>query len=65
MKEVRQSVSALRDEAQAEQPLEEAIASLVDNFRQGTGIATSAHVCINAPVPPTIVKTIYRIVGEI
>jgi signal transduction histidine kinase len=64
MKEVRQSVGALRDEAQVEQPLEEAIALLVDNFRQGTGIATSANVCINAPVPPNIVKTIYRIVQE-
>ncbi|NEQ24667.1 MAG: sensor histidine kinase [Microcoleus sp. SIO2G3] len=64
MKEVRQSVGALRDEAQVEPPLEEAIALLVDNFRQGTGIATSANVCLNAPVPPTIVKTIYRIVQE-
>lgn len=64
MKEVRQSVSALRDDAQPEQPLEEAIASLVDNFRQGTGIATSANVSISVPVPPNIVRIIYRIVQE-
>jgi two-component system, sensor histidine kinase and response regulator len=38
MQEVRQSVRALGADQQAEQPLEEAIADLAEEFRQVTGI---------------------------
>ena len=64
MKEVRQSVSALRADAREEQPLEEAIKSLVDDFRQGTDIVTSTTINLSTPVPPQVVKTLYRIVQE-
>lgn len=64
MKEVRQSVSALRADAQDEQPLEVAIESLVADFRQGTGVSVSTNVKLCVPVPSQVVKTLYRIVQE-
>lgn len=64
MKEVRQSVSTLRADAREEQPLEEAITSLVEDFRQGTGVSTSTRINISTSVPSQVVKTLYRIVQE-
>jgi anti-sigma regulatory factor (Ser/Thr protein kinase) len=64
MKEVRRSVSALRADTQENQPLEEVIKSLIEDFRQGTGISTSTKINLSTPVPPQVVKTLYRIVQE-
>ncbi|MBD2724829.1 sensor histidine kinase [Nostoc sp. FACHB-892] len=64
MKEVRQSVSALREDVRQDQPLEEAIASLVEDFRQGTGLSPSTKISLEVIVPLPIVKTLYRIVQE-
>ena len=64
MKEVRQSVCALRADAREEQPLEEVITSLVEDFRQGTGISTSTRINLSTSIPPQVVKTLYRVVQE-
>jgi signal transduction histidine kinase len=64
IKEVRQSVSALRADARADKPLEEVIASLVEDFRQGTGVSVSTKIDLGADLPPQVVTTIYRIVQE-
>ena len=64
MKEVRKSVSALRADAQEEQPIEAAISSLVEDFRQSCGISISSSISINTVLPPQVVKTIHRIVQE-
>lgn len=64
MKEVRQSVSALREDVREDQPLEEAIASLVEDFRQSTGLSPSTKISLEVIVPLLIVKTLYRIVQE-
>jgi signal transduction histidine kinase len=64
MQEVRKSVQALREDHQTEQSLTEMIASLVDNFRQGSGIETQMQITGNGSVSPTIVKALYRIVQE-
>ncbi|MBD2530997.1 sensor histidine kinase [Nostoc flagelliforme FACHB-838] len=64
MKEVRQSVSALREDVREDQPLEEAIASLVEDFRQSTGLSPSTKITLKVIVPLPIVKTLYRIVQE-
>ncbi len=64
IKEVRQSVGALRADAREEEPLEGAIESLVKDFRQGTGISISTHMTLNAVPSPQVIKVIYRIVQE-
>ncbi|MGH2413391.1 MAG: sensor histidine kinase [Microcystaceae cyanobacterium] len=64
MQEVRRSVRTLREDAREETPLEEAIESLVDNFRQGTGVSVSTNIDTCTPVPPQLVKILYRLVQE-
>jgi signal transduction histidine kinase len=64
IKEVRQSVGALRADAREEEPLEEAIESLVKDFRQGTGISISTQMTLNTVPSPQVIKVIYRIVQE-
>jgi len=64
MKEVRQSVSALRADAQAEPPLEAAIESMVADFRQGIGVSISTQINLYLAVPLQVRKTLYRIVQE-
>lgn len=64
MKEVRTSVSALRWEAREDKPLEEAIASLVEDVRQSTDISISTDIRVDSSLPPQTVKAIYRIVQE-
>ena len=61
--EVRQSVSALRAGI-AEKPLEEALASLVADFRASTGITPTTNIKLKVKIPPPIDKTLYRIVQE-
>jgi two-component system, sensor histidine kinase and response regulator len=64
MQEVRQSVRTLRADEQVEQPLEETIATLAEEFRQVTGITPTVHIHLMKPVSISISKTIYRIVQE-
>jgi signal transduction histidine kinase len=64
IKEVRQSVGALRADARQEEPLEAAIESLVEDFRQGTGIAISTNMTLTTVPSPQAIKVIYRIVQE-
>lgn len=63
MQEVRRSVRALREDSE-EPPLEEAIAHLVKDFQQGTGIAISTSIKGQTIVCPRMRKTLYRIVQE-
>ncbi|WP_445638192.1 histidine kinase [Nostoc sp. DSM 114161] len=63
MKEVRQSVRALREDL-PDRPLEDAIASLVEDFRQGTGLSPSTKINLGVIVPLPVVRTVYRIVQE-
>lgn len=64
MQEVRQSVHALRADAVAEEPLEQAIATLVREFSQSTGIEISNSIDLKTVLPAPIGKTIYRVVQE-
>jgi signal transduction histidine kinase len=64
IKEVRQSVRALRIEARSAEPLEEAITSLTEDFRQSTGIVVVTKIQIEMVLSPQIVKAIHRIVQE-
>ena len=62
MKEVRQSVQALR--ADAEKPLDRALIELLQEFRQSTGLTVNPQISLYSIVPPEIAKTIYRVVQE-
>ncbi len=64
MKEVRQSVNALRVDAREEEPLEVAIASLVEDFCQGSGISVCCSINVDTDLSPQVIKTLYRIVQE-
>ncbi len=64
MKEVRQSVHALRADAQIEEPLELVLAALVQDFCQGTGIAVSTQIELKTVPPSRLSKAIYRVVQE-
>jgi len=64
MQEVRQSVHALRADAETEVPLEQAIAQLVQDFHQGTGIQVKTEIRLPSLLPPQISKTLYRVIQE-
>lgn len=64
MKEVRQSVHALRADAEIEEPLEQAISTLIQDFCQGTGVAVSTQIELNTVLPAQLSKTIYRVIQE-
>ena len=64
MQEVRKSISTLREDARDEQPLEAKIETLVEDFRQGTGLAICTNISRCGSVPPSVAKTLYRIVQE-
>ncbi len=64
IKEVRKSVAALRGDGKDEEPLEVAIASLIEDFRQATGIAPKTHINLDTELPPTTAKVVYRIIQE-
>lgn len=63
MKEVRQSVHTLRADA-ANEPLEQTLTTLMQDFGQGTGIVVSSHIDLPNPVSTLHAKAIYRIVQE-
>jgi signal transduction histidine kinase len=64
MQEVRHSVNALREDARNNTPLEVAITSLVEDFRQGIGIPVTTEIDLRSPLPASTVKALYRIVQE-
>lgn len=64
MQEVRQSVRTLRSDEQDEQSLEEAIAALAEEFRQVTGITPTTCIQLAKALPPSVSKTLYRVVQE-
>lgn len=64
MQEVRRSVRTLREDASEEPPLEEAIAHLVNDSQQGTGIAISTSINGQSIICPRLSKTLHRIVQE-
>jgi signal transduction histidine kinase len=62
MKEVRQSVRTLR--ADEEVPLGQSLATLIQEFRQSTGLLVTSQVDLDGITSPEISKTIYRVVQE-
>jgi signal transduction histidine kinase len=64
IKEVRQSVRTLRIEVRQEEPLETAIASLAEDFRQSTGISVFTKIQIEGILSQQIIKALHRIVQE-
>jgi signal transduction histidine kinase len=64
IREVRQSVRTLRIEGRQEEPLETAIASLAEDFRQSTGIPVSAKIHLQTVLSQQIIKALHRIVQE-
>ncbi|PLZ88211.1 sensor histidine kinase [Fischerella muscicola CCMEE 5323] len=64
IREVRESVHALRANEGQQQSLEELITCVVENFHQTTGILPSTSISLSAPLPTKVVTTIYRIVQE-
>ena len=63
MQEVRRSVRALREDSE-EPPLEEAIAHLMNDFPQGTGIAIATSIKGQTIICPRTSKALHRIVQE-
>ncbi|MEO0374175.1 MAG: sensor histidine kinase [Cyanobacteria bacterium P01_A01_bin.17] len=64
MKEVRRSVSTLRQDAADDLPLEAELDALVENVQAGTDLAIHTKYDCCAPLPPQIAKTVYRLVQE-
>jgi signal transduction histidine kinase len=64
MQEVRQSVHALRADAEAEIPLEQAIAELLQDFGQSTGISVTPEIDLHCLLPHPVSKTLYRVIQE-
>jgi signal transduction histidine kinase len=64
MQEVRQSVSTLRADEQEELPLDEAIATLLQEFRQSTAIPVDSSIHLTTSLPPQVSRILYRITQE-
>lgn len=64
MQEVRQSVSTLRADERAEPPLQETITTLLQEFRQSTGILIDASIHLTVPLSPEVNRTLYRLMQE-
>jgi signal transduction histidine kinase len=64
MKEVRRSVGSLRQETKTEESLDVAIESLVKDFYHSTGIDLQTQILLDSSLPPSVVKTLYRIMQE-
>ena len=62
LKEVRQSVSVLRRDCLAGQSLDEAIATLVDEFKTTVTITIDWSINVPRSLPPELNSTLYRIV---
>lgn len=64
MQEVRQSVRTLRADEQQDPPIQEAIASLLQEFRQNTGVSIQSCIHLTTPLPLEITRTLYRLTQE-
>ncbi|NEO78491.1 sensor histidine kinase [Moorena sp. SIO4G3] len=64
LKDVRQSVASLRLNPLQEQSLENAIASLIEDFQKSTAISPSYHLNLKRSIPADIKIAVYRIVQE-
>ena len=64
LKEVRQSVAALRSDPLEGRSLEEAIASLTEDFHKSTGISPTCHLNLRQPISAEVKTAAYRIVQE-
>lgn len=64
LREVRQSVAMLRSDPLQEQSLENAIATLLKEFRTTTAISPDCTISLPEPLPTEINATVYRIVQE-
>jgi signal transduction histidine kinase len=64
MQEVRQSVGTLRADERPEPPLQEAIATLLQEFRQSTGIPIQSSIHLTTILPPEVNRTLYRLTQE-
>lgn len=64
MQDVRQSVKALREDEECDRSVEDAIASLTEEFRQATGIVPTTCIQVGERVPASISKTLYRVMQE-
>lgn len=64
LKEIRQSISALRSNPLQGQSLELAMTTLVEEFRRTTNIAPDYTVCLSHPVTSEVSAAIYRIAQE-
>lgn len=64
LKDVRQSVSALRHNPLHERSLESAIATLVQDFHAMSSIVPDCTIDLSHPVTPEVSTNIYRIVQE-
>lgn len=64
LREIRQSVSALRSEPLQGRSLESAIADLAQDFRRTTNITPDCTICLSCPVTAEVSTAIYRIAQE-
>ncbi len=64
LRDVRQSVSALRSDPMHNQDLPTAIHKLADEFKLSNYIQPICHLDLPAQLPPSVAITIYRIIQE-
>jgi signal transduction histidine kinase len=68
MKEVRQSISTLREDREDDEPLKAKIENLVDDFSRGTGLSVFTNISPNinrcSSISSPIATIIYRITQE-
>ncbi len=64
LQEVRQSVWAMRSDPLKGRSLEQAIASLAEDFHRSTGISPTCLIQLTHPIPANVSTAIYRIVQE-
>ncbi|MEQ8756706.1 MAG: sensor histidine kinase [Coleofasciculus sp. G1-WW12-02] len=64
LQDVRQSVATLRSNPLQGQSLEDAIASLIQEFHKSTGILPDCQINLSHPVTPDVKMASYRIIQE-
>jgi signal transduction histidine kinase len=64
LQDVRHSVSALRSDPLQGRSLEEAIASLAEEFHRSTGFSPETRINLARPIPAEVMNSVYRIVQE-
>ncbi|AFZ28819.1 integral membrane sensor signal transduction histidine kinase [Gloeocapsa sp. PCC 7428] len=64
LREVRQSVSAMRSDPLHGQSLEAAIAALVTEFHHSRGFSPTYHISLQHPIPAEVQTAVYRVVQE-